>query len=101
MVLALPARPRTGAGDPDVAHQLDLPPAVRRRLPILYWVERNRRMVTFATLVFAVLAFSGAWAGGAVVLDGRGLSLYVRLALDHLGAARTVGNDRHQPPRRL
>ncbi len=84
MVLALPARPRADQTPdrPDIAG--------RRRRPIVRWAERNRRMLTFLTFVFAVLAFSGAWAGGALVLDGRGMSLYVRLALDHLGAHRTV-----------
>ena len=87
MVLALPARPRSDGGR---LPQIELPVAVRRRLPVLHWAERNRRILTFGAFVFAVLAFSGAWAGGALVLNGRGTSLYVRLALDHLGAKRTV-----------
>ncbi len=89
MVLALPSRPRTDAGGVERPGRLDAPGAIHRR-PLLSWVERNRRLLTFGTFVFAVLAFSGAWAGGALVLDGRGMSLYVRLALDHLGASRTV-----------
>src|SRR4051794_37341937 len=90
MVLALPVRPRTEEGDGKRSGGLDLPVAVRRRLPLLRWAERNRRPLTLLTFVFVVLAFSGAWSGGALVLDGRGLSLYVRLALDHLGSKRTV-----------
>jgi hypothetical protein len=57
---------------------------------VLWWVQRNRRAVVVALFVFAVLAFSGAWTRGALVLDGPGISLYVRLVLDHLGAGRTV-----------
>ncbi|MGH9266510.1 MAG: hypothetical protein ACRD1D_17640, partial [Acidimicrobiales bacterium] len=37
-----------------------------------------------------VLGFSRAWSGGALVLDGPGISLYVRIMLDHLGADRMV-----------
>ena len=90
MVLEFPARASTDLGEAERLRELQLPIAVRRRLPVLYWVQRRRRVLTVGVLVFAVLGFSGAWTGGALVLDGPGLSLYVRLALDHLGAERTV-----------
>lgn len=35
-------------------------------------------------LAFAVLAFSSAWSSGRLVLDGPGVSLYLRLALDSM-----------------
>ena len=90
MVLEFPVRVKDDFGEAERLRQLDLPIAVRRRLPVLYWAKRHRRLLTFGFLVFAVVAFSGAWAGGALVLDGPGISLFVRLALDHLGAERTV-----------
>jgi hypothetical protein len=91
MVLEFPARVvKDGFGEAERLRQLNLPIAVRRRLRVLYWAKRHRRLLTFGFLVFAVVAFSGAWAGGALVLDGPGISLFVRLALDHLGADRSV-----------
>ena len=90
MVLEFPARASKHLGEAERLRELRLPIAVRRRLPVLYWVQRRRRVLTVGILVFAVIGFSGAWTGGALVLDGPGLSLYVRLALDHLGAERTV-----------
>ena len=90
MVLEFPVRVKDDLGDSERLRQLHLPIAVRRRLPVWYWAKRNRRLLTFGFLVFVVVAFSGAWAGGALVLDGPGISLFVRLALDHLGADRTV-----------
>ena len=90
MVLQLPVRVRDDFGEAEHLRQLNLPIAVRRRLPVLFRVKRHRRLLTFGFLVFAVVAFSGAWAGGALVLDGPGISLFVRLALDHLGAERSV-----------
>ncbi|MGI8982980.1 MAG: YfhO family protein, partial [Acidimicrobiales bacterium] len=91
MVLEFPVRARVGSpgeGVRPTGH--DLPPAVRRRLPVLWWARRNQRLLVFGLFVFAVVAFSGGWTGGALVLDGPGISLYVRMALDHLGAERTV-----------
>ncbi len=90
MVLEFPARPSTHLGEAERLRQLRLPIAVRRRLPVLYWAQRNRRVLTLGVFVFAVLGFSGAWTGGALVLDGPGHSLYLRLALDHIGTDRTV-----------
>ena len=37
-----------------------------------------------AFLALAVAAFSGLWRAGALVIDGPGMSLYVRLSRDHL-----------------
>lgn len=37
-----------------------------------------------AFLALAVAAFSGLWRAGALVIDGPGMSLYVRLSKDHL-----------------
>src|SRR5438105_4935370 len=39
--------------------------------------------VSVAFLVVAIAAFTRMWAHGSLVLDGRGVSLFVRLALDH------------------
>jgi hypothetical protein len=95
MVLEFPVRAKddsspAGPGEAERRRQLELPLAVRRRLPILWWARRNRRLLTVATFTFAVVAFSRGWTGGALVLDGPGISLYVRMALDHLGAHRSV-----------
>jgi hypothetical protein len=90
MVLEFPVRSRADLGEAERLRQLNLPIAVRRRLPIVYWARRNVRMVVLAVLLLTVLGFSGAWTGGALVLDGPGISLYVRLILDHLGAGRIV-----------
>jgi hypothetical protein len=94
MVLQFPARvrddaPGTPEDDAERLRQLELPVTVRQ-LPVVSWARRNRRLLTVAVFTFAVLAFSGSWAGGALVLDGPGISLYVRMALDHLGADRAV-----------
>lgn len=90
MALDFPVRVRDDFGQAERVRQLELPVAVRRRLPIVYWAERNRRLLIVGLFVFAVFAFSRAWTGGALVLDGPGISLYVRLVLDHLGAERSV-----------
>ncbi len=90
MALDFPVRVRTELGEAERLRQLSLPIEVRRRLPILYWAQRNRRLLTVGVFVFAVLGFSGAWTAGALVVDGPGISLYVRMALDHLGADRMV-----------
>ncbi|MDP1806628.1 MAG: hypothetical protein Q8K72_15735, partial [Acidimicrobiales bacterium] len=100
MVLEFPVRakddtrvgPAARDGHPEAERprQLDLPVAVRRRLPAFWWARRNRRILTVATFVFAVVAFSRGWTGGALVLDGPGISLYVRMALDRLGSSRSV-----------
>ena len=90
MVLEFPVRVQDEFGEAERVQRLELPVAVRRRLPIVWWAKRNRRMLILATFIFAVVAFSGAWTGGALVLDGPGISLYVRLMLDHLGAGRAV-----------
>jgi len=90
MVLDFPVRAKDDFGHAERVHQLELPVAVRRRLPVVWWAQRNRRMLTVTTFVFAVVAFSGGWTGGALVLDGPGISLFVRMVLDHLGASRTV-----------
>ncbi len=94
MVLQFPVRVRDDVpGTPDDEaerlRQLELPVTVRQ-LPVVWWARRNRRLLTVSVFTFAVLAFSGGWAGGALVLDGPGISLYVRMALDHLGADRAV-----------
>src|SRR5687768_12608974 len=81
---------RARRGEPERLREIDLPVAVRRQLPLVWWAKRHRRMLTIATFIFAVVAFSRGWTGGALVLDGPGISLYVRLALDHLGANRAV-----------
>jgi len=90
MALDFPVRVRTDLGEAERLRQLQLPIAVRRRLPVMYWAQRNRRLLTVGVFVLIVLGFSGGWTGGALVLDGPGISLYVRMLLDHLGAERSV-----------
>jgi len=90
MALDFPVRVRTDLGEAERLRQLHLPIVVRRRLPVLYWAQRNRRLLTVGVFVLAVLGFSGGWTGGALVLDGPGISLYLRMMLDHLGAERSV-----------
>src|SRR5687768_5875033 len=90
MVLEFPVRTKDDFGKTERVRQLELPVVVRRRLPLVWWAKRHRRALTVATVVFAVLAFSRGWTGGALVLDGPVISLYLRLALDHLGANRAV-----------
>ncbi|HJV08455.1 MAG TPA: hypothetical protein VJ653_02210, partial [Acidimicrobiales bacterium] len=90
MALDFPVRVKDDFGHAERVHQLELPVAVRRRLPVVWWVQRNRRLLTVGLFVFAVAGFSRMWTGGALVLDGPGISLYVRMALDHLGADRSV-----------
>jgi hypothetical protein len=65
--------------------------------------ERGRRVATvgaralrsrwlaFAFLAAIVVGFAGAWAAGALIQDGPGISLYVRVALDHLTHEGRVG----------
>jgi hypothetical protein len=90
MALDFPTRVRTDLGEVERLRHLQLPIAVRRRLPAFYWARRHRRMLTVGVLVLAVLGFSSAWTGGALVLDGPGIALYVRMVLDQLGAHRVV-----------
>ncbi|MDQ3898581.1 MAG: hypothetical protein M3326_15275, partial [Actinomycetota bacterium] len=89
MALDFPIRVRD-LGEVERLRELELPIVVRRRLPVLWWMRRNRRVLTVGLVLFAVLAFSRAWTGGALVLEGPGSALYVRMALDHLGADRMV-----------
>lgn len=51
---------------------------------------RRSRAVPLAVLAAIVLVFSKAWAGGQLVLDGQGQTLWVRLALDHWWANATL-----------
>src|SRR4051794_19765195 len=90
MALDFPVRVRNGPPGAERPWPTDLPAPVQARMPLVLWARRNRRLLTVAVFVFAVLGFSGAWAGGALVLDGPGTSLYLPLALDHLGAHRSV-----------
>jgi hypothetical protein len=52
--------------------------------------ERWPRWATPAVITGLVLAMSRAWTGGALVTDGPGVSLYVRLAMRHLVDGWTV-----------
>lgn len=47
-------------------------------------------VAAFTSLAAAVLAFAGAWTRGDAVIDGPGVAMYVRLALDHLTASGRV-----------
>ena len=48
-------------------------------------------LVSVTALLTAVLAaFSGLWTGGALLIDGPGIALYVRLATDYLTAIGRV-----------
>ena len=89
MVLSFPIRVGDDPGDAERRRQADLPIAVRRP-PLYRWAHRHRTALTVGLFAFAVLAFSQAWTQGALVLEGQGSALYVRMALDHLGAQRAV-----------
>ena len=45
--------------------------------------RRGATTGAFAFLAFGVLAFTGGWSRGDLILDGRGVSLWVRLLLEH------------------
>ncbi len=90
MALDFPLRVKTDHGEAERVRRASRPVAARRRRRIVPWARRHRRLLAVAVIVFAVLGFSGVWSGGALVLDGPGISLYVRMALDHLGADRRV-----------
>ncbi|PZR78369.1 MAG: hypothetical protein DLM65_13185 [Candidatus Aeolococcus gillhamiae] len=49
------------------------------------------RWTAFASLAAAVVGFAGAWTRGDLLIDGTGMTLYVRLVLDHLVAHGRVG----------
>src|SRR5436305_12520728 len=44
------------------------------------------RLAAFVALAAAVLGYAGAWTRGALLIDGPGIAVYVRLVLDHLSA---------------
>ena len=78
----------------------DPPPVPRRSAPAEGGAagspSRTKRVllspwVAFAALATAVVGFAGAWTRGALLIDGPGITLYVRLALDHLVAHGRVG----------
>ena len=97
-VLPVPSRevgvpPEPGDDAPDADGPDGDDPAADRDLrsfPGAASLSRRRRMLAPAAIVTLVAAFSGAWTGGALVLHGPGAALYVRLALDHFGADRTL-----------
>ena len=90
MVLEFPVRTRADPGEAERPPHLDLPVSIRRRLPVLWWMQRHRRALTIALMAFAVLGYSSAWTRGALVLEGQGSAMYVRMAIDHIGAGREV-----------
>ena len=42
--------------------------------------------VAVGSLAAVIVAFSGAWAHGALLVDGPGIAMYVQVVLDHLSA---------------
>jgi hypothetical protein len=89
MTLDFPVRVRE-PGRPEQVRQVDLRDPVAAAPAPVAWLHRHRLALTVGVFVVFVLGFSGAWTHGALVLDGPGTSLYVRLMLDHLGADHLV-----------
>lgn len=91
---ASPPKPGPGpAGGPDRRGRLNPPrrlpprrlPSLRGRLGSLARVPPVFiDLAAMAAVAFAVLAFSGGWSGGDLVLDGPGASLWVSIALDQI-----------------
>ena len=66
-------------------------PAVEDRPRGLARTLVRHPLVSVTALLTAVLAaFSGLWTGGALLIDGPGIALYVRLATDYLTAVGRV-----------
>ena len=69
-------------------------PGTRRHLDRLgpWWGDRRSRQLSsraevalcFGVIAFVVLAFSRLWRSGQLTLDGPGVSMYLRLAVDNL-----------------
>jgi hypothetical protein len=89
MTLDFPTRVRD-VGATERVRQVDAPVVAAPAPAAVAWVRRHRRALVPVVFVVVVLGFSGAWTGGALVLDGPGISVYVRLVLDHLGADRGI-----------
>ena len=51
----------------------------------------GRRWLAFPLLVAIVVGFAGGWAGGALIMDGPGISLHLRIAVDHLSREGRIG----------
>lgn len=60
-------------------------PETRRQACSLSGALRST-WASFTCLAVAVVGFAGAWARGALLIDGPGIAIYVRLALHHLVA---------------
>ena len=88
MTLDFPTRARDVV-DPERVRHVGPQPGRRQRSPTI-WAHRHRRALIVGLFALFILGFSSAWTGGALVLDGPGISLYVRMMLDHLGADRLV-----------
>src|SRR5947209_13207179 len=90
MTLDFPIRVRE-LGEGERVRQVDLPGTFVTPAPrLVRWAHRHRRLLVLGIFVVFVLGFSGAWTGGALVLDSPGISLYLRIVLDHLGAHHSV-----------
>ncbi|HTJ77141.1 MAG TPA: YfhO family protein [Acidimicrobiales bacterium] len=89
MALDFPIRIRE-PGQVERVRQVDLRAPVAAQPAAVAWLHRHRWALVVGVFAVFVLGFSRAWTGGALVLDGPGTSLYVRLILDHLSADHTV-----------
>ena len=72
-----PPRSRTG-------RQLDRPGAWWGDRPLSQLSSRAEVSLCFGVIAFVVLAFSRLWRSGQLTLDGPGVSMYLRLAVDSL-----------------
>ena len=81
----MPSQP---AGDPPVVPCLTpvAVPSARRAPELLATARRvlSSGWFAFTSLAAAAVAYAGGWTRGALLIDGPGIAIYVRLALDHL-----------------
>jgi hypothetical protein len=90
MTLNFPIKVRE-LGEDERLRQVDVAGATPAPVPELaVWLHRHRRVLVPAVFVVFVLGFSGAWTGGALVLDGPGISLYVRMVLNHISTDHRI-----------
>ncbi|HEX7276479.1 MAG TPA: hypothetical protein VF244_03830, partial [Acidimicrobiales bacterium] len=89
---APPAPPRAEPDDERPPPAVDdAPPVASLRRPGIGGFLVRHPLVSVTALLTAVLAaFSGLWTQGALLIDGPGIALYVRLATDYVQAIGRV-----------